>query len=94
MTAYPEIPVIADNVPGFSTGGWFALVAPAGTPKEVIDRLNREINDIIKTPEVRASMIESGLEPKTMSPAEFSKMMSLDFARYTKIFSEAGVTQQ
>jgi tripartite-type tricarboxylate transporter receptor subunit TctC len=94
LTAYPEIPVIADNVPGFSTGGWFALVAPAGTPKEVIDRLNREINDIIKTPEVRASMIESGLEPKTMSPAEFSKMMSLDFARYTKIFSEAGVTQQ
>ena len=94
LTAYPEIPVIADNVPGFSTGGWFALVAPAGTPKEVIDRLNREINDIIKTPEVRASMIESGLEPKTMSPAEFSKMMSLDFARYTKIFSEAGVMQQ
>jgi tripartite-type tricarboxylate transporter receptor subunit TctC len=94
LSAYPEIPAIADTVPGFSTAGWFALVAPAGTPKEIIDRLNREINDIIKTPEVRVSMIESGLEPKTMSPAEFEKMMSVDFAKYTKIFAEAGVTPQ
>jgi tripartite-type tricarboxylate transporter receptor subunit TctC len=94
LSAYPEIPVIADTVPGFSTAGWFALVAPAGTPKEIIERLNREINDIIKTPEVRASMIESGLEPKTMSPAEFEKMMSVDFAKYTKIFADAGVTPQ
>lgn len=94
LSAYPEIPVIADTVPGFSTAGWFALVAPAGTPKEIIDRLNREINDIIKTPEVRASMIESGLEPKTMSPAEFEKMMNVDFVKYTKIFAEAGVTPQ
>jgi tripartite-type tricarboxylate transporter receptor subunit TctC len=94
LSAYPEIPAIADTVPGFSTAGWFALVAPAGTPKEIIDRLNREINDIIKTPEVRASMIESGLEPKTMSPAEFEKMMSVDFAKYTKIFADAGVTPQ
>jgi tripartite-type tricarboxylate transporter receptor subunit TctC len=94
LSAYPEIPAIADTVPGFSTAGWFALVAPAGTPKEIIDRLNREINDIIKTPEVRVSMIESGLEPKTMSPAEFEKMMSVDFAKYTKIFADAGVTPQ
>ncbi|MEN9721281.1 MAG: hypothetical protein RIT13_1986 [Pseudomonadota bacterium] len=94
LSAYPEIPAIADTVPGFSTAGWFALVAPAGTPKEIIDRLNREINDIIKTPEVRASMIESGLEPKTMSPAEFEKMMSVDFAKYTKIFADAGVSPQ
>jgi len=91
LSAHPEIPVIADTVAGFNTAGWFALVAPAGTPKEIIDRLNREINDIIKTPEVRASMIESGLEPKTMSPADFAKMMSVDFVKYAKIFAEAGV---
>ncbi len=91
LTAHPEIPVIADTVPGFSTAGWFALVAPAGTPKEIIDRLNREASDIIKTPEVRASMIESGLEPRSMNPADFGKMMAVDFAKYAKIFAEAGI---
>jgi tripartite-type tricarboxylate transporter receptor subunit TctC len=91
VSAYPDIPAIADTLPGFNTAGWFALVAPAGTPKEIIDRLNREINEVIKSPETRASMIESGLEPKIMSPADFGKMMSVDFVKYAKIFAEAGV---
>ena len=94
LSAHPDIPVIADTVPGFNTAGWFALVAPAGTPKEIIDRLNREINEVIKSPETRASMIESGLEPKIMSPADFGKMMSVDFVKYAKIFADAGVTAQ
>jgi tripartite-type tricarboxylate transporter receptor subunit TctC len=91
LSAHPDIPVIADTVPGFSAAGWFALVAPAGTPKEIVDRLNREIGEIIKNPEVQASMIESGLEPKVMSPAEFSKMMSVDFVKYAKTFADAGI---
>jgi tripartite-type tricarboxylate transporter receptor subunit TctC len=94
VTAHPDIPVIADVVPGFSTAGWFAFVAPAGTPQAVIDRLNREIADIIKSPETRASMIESGLEPKVMTPADFGKMMGADFAKYTKIFADEGVKPQ
>jgi tripartite-type tricarboxylate transporter receptor subunit TctC len=91
VSAHPEIPVIADTVPGFSTAGWFGLVAPAGTPSAVIDRLNREIGEILRSPETRNAMIESGLEPKIMSPAELGKMISTDYAKYVKIFNEEGI---
>jgi tripartite-type tricarboxylate transporter receptor subunit TctC len=91
LALHPEIPVIGETVPGFHAAGWFGLVAPAGTPKEIIDRLNREIGEIIKTPDTRASMIESGLEPKVMSPIAFGKMMGTDYVKYAKIFADEGI---
>ncbi len=91
VSAHPDIPLIADTVPGFRATGWFAFIAPAGTPSAIIDKLNREIGEILRSPDTRSSMIESGLEPKIMSPAEFSKMLSADFARYAKIFADEGI---
>ncbi len=91
VSAHPDIPVIADTIPGFYTAGWFGFVAPAGTPTAIIDKLNREIGDILRNPETRSSMIESGLEPKIMSPSELGRMMTSDFAKYSKIFNEEGI---
>ncbi len=83
----PEIRAIAETVPGFHATGWFGLVVPAGTPKAIVDQLNREITDIVKTPATRDPMIESGLEPKVMTVDAFGKMMSTDLGKYAKIFA-------
>ncbi len=84
---HPEMPAIAESVPGFRAIGWFGFVAPAGTPKAIVERLNHEIATILKTPATRDLMIESGLEPKAMSPEAFGKMMSADFGKYAEIFT-------
>lgn len=91
VSSHPDIPAIAETVPGYYSAGWFGLVAPAGTPKPIIDRLNQEIADILRNPETRATMIESGLEPKVMSAADFGQMLSADFAKYAKIFADEGI---
>lgn len=91
VASHPDIPAIAETLPGYYAAGWFGLVAPAGTPKPIIDRLNREIADILNTPETRASMVESGLEPRVMSPAEFGQMLGSEFAKYTKVFNDEGI---
>jgi tripartite-type tricarboxylate transporter receptor subunit TctC len=91
VASHPDIPAIAETLPGYYAAGWFGLVAPAGTPKPIIDRLNREIADILNTPETRSSMVESGLEPRVMSPAEFGQMLGSEFAKYTKVFNDEGI---
>lgn len=91
LALHPEIQVIGELVPGFHATGWFGLVAPAGTPKEVVERLNREIGEIVRSTETRNAMIESGLEPRVMSPADFARLMTTDYAKYAKIFAEEGV---
>lgn len=91
LALHPEVPVIGDTVPGFHFTGWFGLVAPAGTPTEIVDRLNREIGEIVKLADVRDNLIDSGLEPKVMSPSSFGKMMNTDLLKYAKIFAEEGI---
>jgi len=91
VASYPEIPAIAETVPGFYAAGWFGLVAPAGTPKPVIERLNREIAEILKNSETRSSMIESGLEPKIMMPDQINAKLATEFAKYAKIFADEGI---
>ncbi len=84
---HPEMPAIAETVPGYRFSGWFGLVAPAGTPKAIVDRLNRELSEIVKTKATRDTMIESGLDPLAMTPEAFTKMMAVDMAKYAEIFT-------
>ncbi len=91
VSAYPEIPAISDTVPGFHMAGWFGLVAPAGTPTAIVERLNREIGDIIRSAETRNSLIESGLEPRIMSTADMGKKLHAEYTKYAKTFAEVGI---
>lgn len=84
---HPEMPAIAETVPGYHFTGWFGLVAPAGTPKAIVDRLNAELTAIVKTQATRDTMIESGLDPRTMTTDAFAKMMSVDLGRYAEVFT-------
>ena len=82
---YPEIPTIAETVPGFTSGGWFGLIAPASMPKEMIALLNRETNNALKLPDVRERMTTIGLDLHTESPEFFAAAIRHEFAKWGKL---------
>ena len=67
----PDLPTVADFVPGYEASGWFGIGAPKDTPSEIIDKLNREINAVLADPKVKARIADLGSEPLTGSPAEY-----------------------
>jgi tripartite-type tricarboxylate transporter receptor subunit TctC len=88
---YPDIPAIAESVPGFSSGGWFGFVASARVPKDVIAVLNREANAAMKLPDVREKMTTLGLDIWTESPEYFGKLMVSEYDKYGKVARDIGL---
>ena len=88
---YPDLPTIAETVPGFTSGGWFGFVAPAKVPKEIIAVLNREANAAMKRPEVRAKLEALGLEVWTESPEYLGKLMKSEYEKYGKVARDIGL---
>jgi tripartite-type tricarboxylate transporter receptor subunit TctC len=87
----PEIPTVAESgVPGYEATIWLGLMAPTGTPKPLVDRLNAEVNKILKRPDVKRAWNEQGAEPMIMSPAEFEKYLNADIAKWAKIVKLSG----
>jgi len=87
----PEIPTVAESgVPGYEATIWLGLMAPAGTPKPLVDRLNAEVNKVLKRPDVKRAWNEQGAEPMIMSPAEFEKYLNADIAKWAKIVKISG----
>ena len=78
LKVLPDIPLIGDVVPGYAVTGWLGVGAPKGTPPEIIERLNREVNAALADPAVRARMAELGSEPLPGSPLEFAKLVAED----------------
>lgn len=85
------LPAAETGMPGFDVTFWIGLLAPGGTPKDIVARLNREIVAIIKSPETRARMVAMGSEPVGNSAEEFAAMLATEVPRWTKIAREAGV---
>lgn len=88
---YPDLPTIAETVPGFSSGGWFGFVAPAKVPKEIIAVLNREANAAMKLPDVRAKLEALGLEIWTESPEYLGNLMKSEYEKYGKVARDIGL---
>ena len=82
---YPDLPTVAETVPGFASGGWFGFVAPAKVPKEIITILNREANAAMKRPDVRAKLEALGLDLWTESPEYFRDLMKSEYEKYGKV---------
>jgi len=90
-TVLPDVPTVAEaGVPGYEATIWLGIMAPAGTPKAVIDRLNAEVTKIVSQPDVKKAWNEQGAEPLTMSPAEFEKYLNADIAKWAKIVKISG----
>ena len=88
----PHLPTVAEaGIPGFANDVWYALFAPAGTPRNVIVRLFEEISRAIAQPEVRDRMLAAGLEPVGNPPDEAAAYVRAEVAKWSKVIREAGV---
>jgi tripartite-type tricarboxylate transporter receptor subunit TctC len=83
-----DVPAVSEIVPGFENYGWFGLVAPTGTPKEVVEKVYRDTVKAIDSTEMRARFFVQGLEPVGNSPAEFARAMATERARWAKVVRE------
>ena len=83
--ALPDVPVMADFIPGFEASAWYGLGAPKGTPAEVIDRLNRSVNAGLADATIKQRLAELGGAPMPLSPAEFGKLIADDTEKWGKV---------
>jgi tripartite-type tricarboxylate transporter receptor subunit TctC len=91
FAAAPEIPTVAESgMPGFETGSWQGIVAPAGTPPEVVNKLHATVTAILATPEMRDRLDKAGAELRPQSPAEFGAFIRDEKARWAKVVRESG----
>lgn len=88
----PDVPTIDESgVPGYDAASWYAMLAPAGTPKSVIALLGKEIVRIMATPDVRGRFANDGFEPAGTGPAEFAKFLREELAKWDKAIKAAGI---
>src|SRR3954471_24663347 len=88
----PDIPAIAETVPGFESVGFYGISAPKGTPPEIVDLLNKAIGEALKDPKVVARLADVGGIPKPMTPAEFGKLVADETEKWRKVVEFAGVS--
>jgi tripartite-type tricarboxylate transporter receptor subunit TctC len=88
--ALPEVPPVADTIKGFAIDTWWGLVAPAGTPKDVVTKLNNAFVAALQSPEVRARFATLLAEPVASKPEEFGNFMKAELAKYEKLVKLSG----
>jgi tripartite-type tricarboxylate transporter receptor subunit TctC len=88
---YPDVPPVADAVPGYESVGWFGLLAPPGTPREIVDRLNEVIVAAMGTQQFRDHLATLGAEPKPQTPDEFGRYINADVAKWSKLVKDNDV---
>jgi tripartite-type tricarboxylate transporter receptor subunit TctC len=94
-TAAPDIPTIAEaGVPGYDSGAWFGLLAPAGTPRAIVEKLSVETARILKLPDVSKRISELGAEPVGSTPAQFTALIKDEIAKWAKVIKDANVELQ
>ena len=88
----PELPTIAESgLPGYETVAWFGVLAPAGTPPEIVNRLSLEIGKIARSPEMRDKLLAMGAEPVGGTPAEFRAVIDRDIAKWKPLAQKVGI---
>jgi len=88
----PELPTIAESgLPGYETVAWFGVLAPAGTPPEIVNRLSQEIAKIAKSPEMREKLLAMGAEPVGGTPEEFKAVIDRDIAKWKPLAQKVGI---
>jgi tripartite-type tricarboxylate transporter receptor subunit TctC len=94
VAGWPDVPAIAETLPGFSNTTWFGLLGPAGTPKPVVDRINAEMKKAVANPDFARQLAAMGLEPASSTPAEFHDMIRTELMRWSRVIKEAGITAE
>jgi tripartite-type tricarboxylate transporter receptor subunit TctC len=93
IAALPDVPAIAETVPGYSADVYYGIAVPKGTPAEIVTTLNGALNDVLKDPKLLARINELGAEPMPMSPAEFGKLVQSETDKWAKVVKSTGIPQ-
>ena len=89
---FPDLPTMQEaGIRGYETSTWGGLLAPAGTPKEVIAKLNAEVNKALAAPDVREKLAAAGIEPAGGTPQQFADFIQSEMTRWSKVAKDAGV---
>jgi tripartite-type tricarboxylate transporter receptor subunit TctC len=90
--ALPNVPTGKEaGVDNFEVPIWYGILAPAGTPREIVNRLNLELNKVVAAPDVRERLIAAGVEPMTNTPEQFASFIRSETVRYAKVIKDAGI---
>ncbi len=90
MPAMPQVPTIGETVKGYEISGYQGIAAPAGTPQDIVERLNGAVQRALATPELRTTWTTQGMEAPPRTPAQFAQMMRADYERYGKLIQKLG----
>ena len=91
-SALPDIPTVSEaGVPGYEHTGWFGIMAPAGTPKEIVDKLNAEIRAMVARPDVKTYWEKQGTETMSLTPAESEAFLRAELEKWTKVVRTANI---
>jgi tripartite-type tricarboxylate transporter receptor subunit TctC len=92
LAALPDVPTFAQaGLPGYDGRFWFGVLAPAGTPKETVDKLSTEIARILAMPDIKTYLHSQGLDPFVSTPEQFAALLSADSAKYEKLIKSANI---
>jgi tripartite-type tricarboxylate transporter receptor subunit TctC len=88
----PEVPTMIEaGVPGYSAGIWMGLLAPAGTPPEIVDKLSRSANEALKSNEMLTLLDKQGVDPLGGTPAEFARFIDAELKKWAVVVAAAGI---
>jgi tripartite-type tricarboxylate transporter receptor subunit TctC len=89
--ALPNVPAVAEYVPGFEAYVWDGIGVPKNTPADVVEKLNEAINYALADPDMKARLVAMGAEPMVMTPAEFGKFISSETEKWARVVKVAGI---
>lgn len=87
----PELPAMTELLPGYEVTQWYGILVPAGTPKDIVDRLNKEMVRAIANPKIAAMFVKLGTQPVSTSSEEFAAFIKSEQVKYAKVIKEAGI---
>jgi tripartite-type tricarboxylate transporter receptor subunit TctC len=91
MPDLPEVPTVADSVPGYEASQWYGFAAPKNTPAEIVEKLNKEINAAIADPGMKAKLAAIGGDPMPGSPADFGRLIADETEKWGKVVRTGGL---
>lgn len=94
LSLLPDVPAVSETVPGYEAGSWYAVLAPAGTPRGIVEGLNRVSITAVSDPDIRSKLTAAGIEIETLTPGELGEKIRVETERWGKVVKATGVKQQ